>query len=154
MSGMWTWQVTSLYLQIRPTDSCLLLLLPRSPLFVFVYQRNVCGAVKDGHCLKFPPKIMSMVTKNHVFQVLSVTWSSTLVQTGVSQNLLYRFPWIFVQTFMITSGWTWQTNFRVKCDYFGNPQVKTFICPTLWLVMKSTSPVLCGAKQQVCIRTH
>lgn len=51
---MWTWQVTSLYLQIRHTDSCLLLLLPRSPQFVFVCQRNVCGAVKDGHCLKFP----------------------------------------------------------------------------------------------------
>lgn len=57
MLGMWTWQVTSLYRQIRPADSCLLLLLPRSQKFVFVYQRNVCGAVKDGHCLKFHKKL-------------------------------------------------------------------------------------------------
>lgn len=54
MSGMWTWQVTSLCLQIRPADSCLLLLLPRSPQFVFVYRRNVCEAVNNDRCLKFP----------------------------------------------------------------------------------------------------
>lgn len=71
MSGMWTWQVTSLYLQKRLADSCLLLLLPRSPQSVFAYQRNVCGPIKDEHCLKFP-EIYVQGNRNHVFKVLNM----------------------------------------------------------------------------------
>lgn len=65
MLGMWTWQVTSLYLQIRPADNCLLLRLPRSQKFVFVYWRNVCGDIKDSLCLKILKNDFSGNTHTH-----------------------------------------------------------------------------------------
>lgn len=64
MSGMWTWQVTSLYPQVKPNDNCLLLLLPRVTTVCVCLQQQCVWSRKGRPLFGIPPpQIMSVVAK-------------------------------------------------------------------------------------------
>lgn len=75
---MWTWQVTSLYLQIRPADNCLLPLLPRVTTVCVCLQKECVWSRKGWPLFENPPKIMSMATKNSVDHETCVSISPSL----------------------------------------------------------------------------